>query len=1227
MRTIQSLCTAPPYGNRLARAALIAAFILTSVQATLAQSPDILISQVYGGGGGSTGTPTFNQDYIEIFNRSASVVDLSTWSVQYAEATGTTWVKTDLAGTILPGQYILVGGAIGTVGDPLPVAADVNGTMDLHAVTGKVALVKNQDVLPAQACFDQGFSGVVDIVGYGTGPNGTNCYEIAPGPALSEGLALYRANAGCIDTNNNAADFVADVPQPLNSASTPSEICTPTGACCTNNVCNIVTQANCAGTYLGDYSVCGTPIFGSGGVSSSLLIDISATGTPGAAQGHNVLSEIIDLPFPFFFYDVYRTQFRYSTNGWLTFDLTQTDSAPGNHTSFPNPASPNLVIAGFWDELVSDTSGPNQILFQTIGDAPNRKFIIQYNNVLKFNTTDRYTFQIILHEGPDQFGMGRIEFRYGQYPTPILGDAAIGFEDVAGQSGRNRPVTSVSTTIAYYYTPTDLGRCQTGACCTGATCRLTNQASCQVFAGTFNFNVTCSVSPCSSGACRLNDGTCEVRTEFSCASIQGTFRGEGTNCQSPCPPLGACCSGVGSGACNIRSQQFCEDAGGAWAGPGTTCMPGLCTGACCQIDGTCVNTSLTSCQAAGGTFNGTGSTCETLNPPCPPAGACCVPDGTGCTTITEAVCTAQGGIWDGPGSDCMLNSCRGACCFPQGTCLTDFNRGGCVANGGTFHGVQTTCADVDPPCPAAELCCLPSGQCATITPGSCLAQGGTPGGPGTRCDQAVYSAEAITPDFVDISQTGTHLLHWGFDDVDVPIEIGFPFYFDTGCLPKTTARVSSNGYITFTGPATAYNNGDIPHWEAPNDAVYPLWDDLNTHLGGVWAQTIGVAPNRVCIVEWKDVVLHGESILDPMTFQCKLFEGTNCIEFHYLHLASERSATTGVENAAGNVGTQIPDASLGNGPSAFRLCLPNNGACCLSDGTCESLIEVVCASRGGEYRGDGTDCSTVTCDPFGSCCAGDSSGNCSLTTFAGCEAVNGFSWGGPGSSCSPNPCAGACCIPGGECQMTGAIPCQQQGGLYFGNGSNCDTLDPPCSQMGACCSESGCELRFDFNCGTYFRGPGTTCSGPDACGQMFALLSGQDIGCPSESFTITVTIHGGNTSPYTVTLDNGGGTLTGPSPLLFTVTPTATTTYAIASAVDSLNQPIDSSGSVEILIPTSPDCNANGVWDRCEMPSIEEFVAALVETGDPANRCLADMNLDGQIDGRDVAAYVVLILN
>src|SRR5262245_8625800 len=88
-----------------------------------AVSPDIVISQVYGGGGNSGAT--WKNDFIELFNRGTSAVNVTGWSVQYAATMGTSWQKTDLAGTIQPGQYYLIqeaAGAGGTTSLPTPNA-------------------------------------------------------------------------------------------------------------------------------------------------------------------------------------------------------------------------------------------------------------------------------------------------------------------------------------------------------------------------------------------------------------------------------------------------------------------------------------------------------------------------------------------------------------------------------------------------------------------------------------------------------------------------------------------------------------------------------------------------------------------------------------------------------------------------------------------------------------------------------------------------------------------------------------------------------------------------------------------------------------------------------------------------------------------------------------------------------------------------------------------------
>ena len=80
----------------------------TSPQAPLV-STSIVISQVYGGAGcGTVGCSTYKNDFIELFNRGNSAVNVNGWSVQYASATGTSWQVTNLPNVSIPagGEYV-----------------------------------------------------------------------------------------------------------------------------------------------------------------------------------------------------------------------------------------------------------------------------------------------------------------------------------------------------------------------------------------------------------------------------------------------------------------------------------------------------------------------------------------------------------------------------------------------------------------------------------------------------------------------------------------------------------------------------------------------------------------------------------------------------------------------------------------------------------------------------------------------------------------------------------------------------------------------------------------------------------------------------------------------------------------------------------------------------------------------------------------------------------------
>ncbi len=80
------------------------------------------------------------------------------------------------------------------------------------------------------------------------------------------------------------------------------------------------------------------------------------------------------------------------------------------------------------------------------------------------------------------------------------------------------------------------------------------------------------------------------------------------------------------------------------------------------------------------------------------------------------------------------------------------------------------------------------------------------------------------------------------------------------------------------------------------------------------------------------------------------------------------------------------------------------GACCLPDGSCVDGVDAgSCATLGGTYQGDGTDCLTTNC---------------------------------------PQP-TGACCLPDGSCLSLNGMDCATMGGTFQGPGTDCGTTDCP----------------------------------------------------------------------------------------------------------------------------------------------------------------------------------------
>ena len=242
---------------------LSAAALLALPLASWAQGA-IVISQVYGGGGGGSATTTYsyNQDFVEIFNRSTNPVNISGYTIQYASAAGgfngvSPVVPTGT--TLAPGQYYSFAlGAVGTVGANLP-ATDLStaNMVSISATNGKVALVKNNTAVGTSFTS----ANIVDLVGFGTAnyaegsavPNPINSTTTAATatPVLSTTTSAQRLSGGCIDTDKNNNDFT------VITTRAPYTMATTAAPCSTVSPANTALTIT-AGTFT-DAVVGGTP--------------------------------------------------------------------------------------------------------------------------------------------------------------------------------------------------------------------------------------------------------------------------------------------------------------------------------------------------------------------------------------------------------------------------------------------------------------------------------------------------------------------------------------------------------------------------------------------------------------------------------------------------------------------------------------------------------------------------------------------------------------------------------------------------------------------------------------------------------------------------------------------------------------------------------------------------------------------------------------------------------
>lgn len=144
--------------------------------------------------------------------------------------------------------------------------------------------------------------------------------------------------------------------------------------------------------------------------------------------GDDVYSSIIPLGFTFEFFGNNYNQCRISSNGWFSFDLTETAGYNPNGTN-PNQNLPNNSVMGIYSDLNPSTCG--NVRYNTYGTAPCREFVVTWNAICQFScTSQQVSGEVVLYEGTNV-----IEVYLGNRPQCGWGSAVIGIMNQPGTIG------------------------------------------------------------------------------------------------------------------------------------------------------------------------------------------------------------------------------------------------------------------------------------------------------------------------------------------------------------------------------------------------------------------------------------------------------------------------------------------------------------------------------------------------------------------------------------------------------------------------------------------------------------------------------------------------------------------------------------------------------------------------------------------------------------------------
>jgi hypothetical protein len=186
-------------------------------------------------------------------------------------------------------------------------------------------------------------------------------------------------------------------------------------------------------------------------ISSVAFNAVGGGGWTTVTLSDDQVSGAVPIGFNFTFFGNNYTTGYISSNGFFTFTST-TASGCCSGQVLPSGTTPNDLIALVWNDLYPPGAGT--IRYKTIGTAPNRQYILQFNGIPRCcGTVANVTVQMVLFETTNC-----VEIHTTSQNS--TGNATTGLENAAGSiawtvPGRNGQAFTVSTPDAFRWCPAD----------------------------------------------------------------------------------------------------------------------------------------------------------------------------------------------------------------------------------------------------------------------------------------------------------------------------------------------------------------------------------------------------------------------------------------------------------------------------------------------------------------------------------------------------------------------------------------------------------------------------------------------------------------------------------------------------------------------------------------------------------------------------------------------------